>query len=124
VAEHAFRDGGDGSGWTNIRHAVAIEALKAEGEVFLVGVSDGLRDLRGSREKSETNHSKYDPRSHSAGSQGATTKPSVHTWIRHENWVRRSPHKYPALDQKPGYRATPDNSETERECQTCDMCGD
>ena len=41
-AEHAFRDGGEGSGWTNIGHAVAIEALEAEGEVLFMGVGDGL----------------------------------------------------------------------------------
>jgi hypothetical protein len=49
-----------------------------------VGVGDGLlRCGSGCGDCGKQNGEKH-PRSHIAGSQGTTTEPSVHTWIRHE----------------------------------------
>jgi len=54
MTEHTFADRRDGSGWTNIRHTVAIEALKPEREMFSVGIGDRLLGKkRGNKNQSE-----------------------------------------------------------------------
>lgn len=52
MAKHALLHRRNGSGWTNISHAVAIDALEAESEVLFVRIGDGL--VRRKRRKRRT----------------------------------------------------------------------
>ena len=42
VAEHALSHRRDGGGWTDVGHAVAVDALEAFGDVDFMRIGDGL----------------------------------------------------------------------------------